>query len=104
MKAVTDADFQVTISESETPVLVHFMASWAAPCRTLTPSLEEIEAEHGDTLKIVEVDCDKSPRTVRAFRIQNLPTMLLFMNGQPVHAIAGVQRKAALLEELADYI
>jgi thioredoxin 1 len=69
----------------------------------VAPVLEEIASEHGE-IKIAKMDIDANPSTPRDYQIMSIPTMIVFKSGAPVKQIVGAKPKAALLEELADYL
>ena len=96
-KAVTDASFKQDVLQSNKPVLVDFWAEWCAPCRKVSPLLEEIAGEMPDQLEIVKLNADENPETVRTYRVMSLPTMTLFKNGEPVKQIIGARPKRELV-------
>ncbi|MBA2472428.1 MAG: thioredoxin [Pseudonocardiaceae bacterium] len=101
---VTDDSFADDVLGSDKPVLVDFWASWCGPCKQVAPVLEEIASENGDKLTIAKMDIDANPSTPRDYQIMSIPTMILFSGGKPVKQIVGAKPKAALLEDLADYL
>ena len=101
---VTDQSFADDVLGSDKPVLVDFWASWCGPCKMVAPVLEEIAAEHQDKITIAKMDIDANPSIPREYKIMSIPTMILFSNGEDVKQIVGAKPKAAILEELADYI
>lgn len=104
LPAVTDADFDTTVLGAEKPVLVDFWADWCGPCRQLAPILEQIADEHGDKIDVVKLDADSNPLTPAKYRVTGLPTINLFVDGEVVKSIVGVRPKAAMLQELSDYL
>ena len=101
---VTDATFADDVLGSDKPVLVDFWAEWCGPCRMVAPVLEEIGAEHADEITIAKLDIDANPSTARDYQVMSIPTMILFKGGEPVKQIVGAKPKAALLQDLADYL
>ena len=104
MNAVTDGTFNDEVLMSDKPVLVHFWAVWSAPCRMVTPILQEIADEHGETLSIVEMNIDQNPVTPRTYSIMQVPTMNVYRDGEVVIQIVGAKPKAALLQDLAAFL
>ena len=101
---VTDADFDALVLKSDKPVVVDFWATWCAPCRQIAPILEEIAADHSDKITIAKLDADHNPVTPAQYRVSSIPTLNLYVNGEVVKSIVGARPKAALLNELADWI
>ncbi|WP_033345391.1 thioredoxin [Catenuloplanes japonicus] len=97
MESVTDKTFVSQVLQSDKPVLVDFWAEWCAPCRKVTPLLEEIAKEMGDQVTIVKLNIDENPETAMAYRVMSVPTLTIFKGGQPVKSVAGAKPKGALI-------
>ncbi|MEV6491974.1 thioredoxin domain-containing protein [Actinoplanes sp. NPDC051633] len=103
MKVVTDADFDTVIGGGG-PVLVDFRADWCGPCRQLAPVLERLAAGWGDRADVVQVDVDANPAGAGRYGVTALPTLILFVDGEPVHRVHGLRPEGALRAELDPWI
>ena len=78
------------------PVVVDFWAPWCAPCKQLMPALEKHATSAGGKVALVKINIDQNPDLAQALRVQSVPTVYAFWQGQPVDGFAGAQGEAAL--------
>ncbi len=91
IKETTEASFMADVIEASqtVPVIVDFWATWCGPCKTLGPMLEAAVTAAGGKVKMVKVDVDKNQRIAAQLRIQSIPTVYAFWQGQPVDGFQG---------------
>lgn len=89
------ADFETKVLRSNSPVLVDFYADWCGPCRALAPVLEELAREN-PSARIVKVNVDESQELAVRYRVDTIPRLMVFKDGQAVAQHSGLASKAHL--------
>ncbi|MDU8929266.1 thioredoxin [Alisedimentitalea sp. MJ-SS2] len=91
IKDVSEADFMAEVIDAsqETPVIVDFWAPWCGPCKTLGPALEEAVTKAGGKVKMAKVNVDENQMIAGQLRVQSIPTVYAFYQGQPVDGFQG---------------
>lgn len=97
---ITDQSFQETVLNSDKVVLVDFWAAWCGPCRTLGPIVEEIANDFEGKAVVGKVDVDNNQQISMDYGIRNIPTVLIFKNGEVVDKLVGVSPKEVIAEKL----
>jgi thioredoxin 1 len=97
---VTDENFDAEIVNSDVPAMVDFWAVWCGPCKMVGPIVEELADEYKGKIKVAKMDVDQNRATPGKFGIRNIPTLILFKDGEVRHTIVGAQPKNHIEEEL----
>jgi thioredoxin 1 len=96
----TDANFETEVLQSSEPVLVDFWAPWCAPCRQLTPVIEQVAQENAGSVKVGKLNIDESTNVAVQYGISSIPTLLVFKNGEVVQRVVGAPGKPRLQQML----
>tara|TARA_B100001778_G_C18338130_1_gene516187 strand:- start:121 stop:438 length:318 start_codon:yes stop_codon:yes gene_type:complete len=97
---ISDSNFEETVLNSDKPVMVDFWAAWCGPCRMVGPIIDELSNEYADKAVIGKVDVDKNQEYAAKYGVRNIPTVLVFKNGEVVKRQVGVATKETYAEAI----
>lgn len=100
VSTITDAEFETEVIKAQQPVLAYFWASWCGPCRMMTPLMEWAAATYGDRIKVVKMEIDPNPSTVKQFKVEGVPALRLIQGDQLIAATEGLIGK----DKIANFI
>ena len=101
---ITDSNFEETVLKSDKPVLVDFWAAWCGPCRMVGPIIDELSEEYEGRAVVGKVDIDSNQQYAAQFGVRNIPTVLVFKNGELVDRKVGVSSKNDYAQALDNLI
>jgi thioredoxin 1 len=102
--AVTSADFDNEVLQSEQPVLVDFWAAWCGPCRRVAPEVDAVAEQLGGKVKVRKVDIDAEPDLAARYGIQSIPALFIFKGGKVVDQLVGLQPRTVIAERLSSHV
>ena len=97
---ITDASFEETVLKSDKAVMVDFWAAWCGPCRMVGPIIEDLSAEYAGKAVVGKVDVDANQEFAAKYGVRNIPTVLVFKDGEVVGRQVGVAPKNVYAEAL----
>lgn len=101
---VNENNFEGEVLQAEIPTWVDFWAEWCAPCRTMTPQLERLAEQYAGKARFAKLDVQANLDIAIRYDVHNLPTMILFVAGEPRERLAGYVPPQKILDKLGAYI
>jgi thioredoxin 1 len=92
------------IIQSDIPTLVDFYATWCGPCKTMHPILDKLKEKYGEKIRILKIDVDKNQAVASQFRVQGVPTFVLFKSGNKIWRESGAFPLSTLESKIKPYI
>ncbi len=94
--ALSDANFDREVLQSDLPVLVDFWATWCSPCKAIAPLIDTVADEYAGKIKVGKVNVDENPATPGKYGVRGIPTLILFKGGSVVDQVVGAIPKSQL--------
>jgi thioredoxin 1 len=104
MLDITKENFEAEVLKSDRPVLVDFWAPWCMPCKIIAPAVEKIAEEMSGKVKVSKSNVDEAPDVATSLSVLNIPTLVLFKNGEEVSRMIGVNSKEAIEAKIRSVI
>jgi thioredoxin 1 len=102
--SISDAEFESEVLQAQQPVLVYLWASWCGPCRLVSPSVDAIAQNYSDRLKVVKMEVDPNPETVKQYKVEGVPAIRLFKEKELVESLEGAITKQKLENLLSAHL
>ncbi|CAL4959301.1 unnamed protein product [Urochloa decumbens] len=99
-KKQTFSSFDELLEKSDKPLLVDFYATWCGPCQYMVPILQEVSEKLSDKIQVVKIDTEKYTSIASRYRIEALPTFIIFKNGKPCYRFEGALPANQLIEQI----
>ena len=101
---LTEAVFEAEVLKSAVPVMVDFTATWCGPCKMLEPVVIQLSQEWEGKVKVVKLDVDDNSNIAMQYGVMGVPTLILFVKGNPVQRLSGYQPKDRIVSKFGSYI
>ena len=102
--SINDFEEKVILASLDQPILADFWAPWCAPCKQLTPILEEAVNEQAGKIKLAKINIDQNQELAQALQIQSVPAVFVFFQGQPVDGFAGLKTSSEIKAYIAQIL
>ena len=97
---ITVENFESEVLKADKPVILDFYADWCGPCKMMSPIIDNIAEELGDSVKVGKVNSDNEMDLAEQFGIMSIPTIIIFKEGKPVQTFVGVTEKSKIVDSV----
>jgi thioredoxin 1 len=101
---LNEAIFESEVLKSTIPVMVDFTATWCGPCKMLDPVVTQLSQDWGAKVKVFKLDVDDNSNLAMQYGVMGVPTLILFVNGDPVQRLSGYQPKDRIVAKFGSFI
>jgi len=101
---VNENNFDEQVLQSEIPILVEFGAAWCGPCKRMEPELEQLAGKLSGKIKIAKLDVDECASVTMQYQIMSVPTIVLFVKGEPCTRMSGYQPRDRIMDKIENYL
>jgi len=101
---ISDAEFEHEVLQATQPVLVYFWAPWCGPCRLMAPIIDAIAASYSDRLKVIKMEVDPNPASVKTYKVDGVPAFRVFKGGEVLEVLEGAVPKQKIEEMLSPHV
>jgi thioredoxin 1 len=101
---ITDSEFETEVLKAEQPVLLYFWASWCGPCQLMSPLINLVATKYGDRLKVVKMEVDPNPVTVKQYQVEGVPALRLVQGEKLLASTEGAIGKEKLINLLDTHL
>jgi thioredoxin 1 len=101
---VSESTFEAEVLHSSLPVLVDFTAVWCGPCKMLEPVVKQLARDWAGKAKIYKLDVDENPKLTMQYQVMGVPTLMLFVRGQPIERITGYIPRDKIVAKMSSHI
>lgn len=102
--SITDSEFETEVLQANQPVLAYFWAPWCGPCRLMSPVMDWAATTYSDRLKIVKMEIDPNPATVKQYQVEGVPALRLFQGTEVLDSLEGAIGKQKLASFLDTHL
>jgi len=102
--SITDTQFAAEVLQADQPVLIYFWASWCGPCRLMSPSIDWVADTYRDRLKVVKMEIDPNPVTVKQYQVEGVPALRLLQGTQVLQSCEGAISKQKIISLLDTHL
>lgn len=103
MLEITKDNFETKVLRSKRPLIIDLWAEWCAPCRMLTPVMEEVSSDYKGRVDVAKINVDEHPELATELSVMNIPTLIFFKGGKELTRLVGVNTKEYIEKKIEEF-